>query len=386
VNICFICSEYPPALHGGIGSVTRVLGRALVERGHHVRVIGAYHASAQVPLYEEDSGVEVWRLKMPAAPRLGWIGARVSLYWKIATWAKRGQIDLVEVPDWEGWVAGWPSLPVPVIARLHGSSCYFAAELRDPFRKTTYWLERAALRRSDYWCSVSRYTADRTRRLFALENGPGTVIYNAVEVPSGSSPVLRSRGDVLFSGTLTEKKGIVPLIQAWPAVKNRRLDARLHVYGKDTSNPGKASMRDALIAQLPENVRDSVIFHGHTPRARVLTHLQQARVAVFPSLAEAFAMAPLEAMAQGCPTIYSTKGSGPEVIDDGKDGLLVDPENPRRIADSIVRLLEDDALALRLGSAGQEKIRRSFSTGKILQRNEDFYGECLERFRHASRN
>ena len=385
MNIGFICSEYPPASHGGIGSVTQILGRALATRGHKVRVIGVYPSTVTAPEYQDDQGVQVRRLTMGGA-RLGWVAARYELYREVAAWAKEGSIDLLEVPDWEGWVAGWPKLPVPVIARLHGSSCYFAAELQNPSKRRTFWIERAALRRSDYWCSVSRYTAEKTRELFALENGPGTVIYNAVDLPAQISPVPRVRGDVVFSGTLTAKKGIVSLVKAWPLVKKQCPEAKLHIYGKDTTDPAKPAMRDILSKMLPDGDRESVIFHGHVGREMVLAHLRQARVAVFPSHAEAFAMAPLEAMSQGCPTVYSDKGSGPEVIEDGKDGLLVDPTNSDDIARLIVRVLHDDSLAEQLGTAGCKKIERSFSTGHIVPRNEAFYADCLNRFHQGSRN
>lgn len=382
MNICFVCSEYPPASHGGIGSATQALARALVNRGHQVRVVGVYRSSGAAAA-EDDEGVQVWRLPMPAS-RFGWVAARYQVFHAVASWAREGLIDLVESPDWEGWVAGWPRLAVPVISRLHGSSSYFAAELRQRCRKTTFWLERAALRRSDYWCSVSRYTARKTRELFELINGPGTVIYNAVDVLDGQGPAPGPRSGVVFSGTLTEKKGIRNLIRAWPLVQPGHPGILLHVYGKDTTRPDKPSMRDSLRAELPEAVRASVVFHGHVPRQTVLNHLRHARVAVFPSYAEAFAMAPLEAMAQACPTVYSIQGSGPELIEDGKDGLLVDPASPLQIAAAIDRVLRDHALAHALGQAGREKVSSRFSLPQILRQNEEFYQDCLNRFRRRA--
>ena len=385
MNICFICSEYPPASHGGVGSMTQTLGRALVANGHGVRVVGVYRNMTEAPSYEEDQGVKVWRLPRQQA-RLGWLGARYRVYKQVARWARDGEIDLVESPDWEGWIAGWPKLSVPLIARLHGSICYFAAEMRVPFKKSAFWLESAALRRADYWCSVSRYTADRTREVFTLEDDP-TVIYNAVDVPaSPAAATARPSRDVVFSGTLTEKKGVISLVEAWKTVAVRHPEAKLHIYGKDTSNPGKPSMRDFLVRSLPQETLPSVLFHGHVRREQLLNHLQQARVAVFPSYAEAFAMAPLESMAHGCPTIYSTRGSGPELIHDGVDGLLIDPSKPQQIADAICRVLADDSLAGQLGSAGQQKVARGFSTAQIASRNAEFYADCVERFHEASRN
>jgi glycosyltransferase involved in cell wall biosynthesis len=113
----------------------------------------------------------------------------------------------------------------------------------------------------------------------------------------------------------------------------------------------------------------------------VLLHqLRRARVAVFPSFAEVCAMAPLEAMACGCPTISSARGSGPELFDHERHGLLVDPGNPAAIAAAIVRLLRDDDLASRLAAAGREHVVERFGLAGRLNDNLDFYSDCLHRF------
>src|SRR5947207_1564060 len=128
MKIGFVCCEYPPGPHGGIGTMTQIIGRALAERGHEVRIAGIYPRNYPAPDFEVDRGVQVWRLR-GSHHRLGWIPARHRLFQRIAAWAKEGSIDVVEVPDYEGWAAGWRPLPVPVVARLHGSATYFAAEL-----------------------------------------------------------------------------------------------------------------------------------------------------------------------------------------------------------------------------------------------------------------
>lgn len=379
MRICFLCSEYPPVPHGGIGSVTQTLGRALAAHGDEVKVVGIYAPGEADSAPQFDQGVEVWRLPRPSS-RLGWMAARYRVFRQVTSWASRGLIDLVECPDWEGWTACWPRLSVPIVARLHGSSSYFSAELGLHRRASVFWLERAALRRADFWCSVSRYTARKTAELFQAPASPTAVIYNSVEIPEESESNPRDPNDVVFSGTLTAKKGVYPLVRAWARVHQSHPAARLHLYGKDTTRPGGPSERSALLEELPPPVRPSVVFHGHQPREQLLQHLRRARLAVFPSFAEAFAMAPLEAMAQACPTIYSTLGSGPELIDDGVDGILVDPAHPPALAAAIGRLLDDPAFAARLGEAGRAKVLRRFSTGAILQSNLQFYEECRHTF------
>jgi glycosyltransferase involved in cell wall biosynthesis len=383
MKVCFVCSEYPPAPHGGIGTVTQILARALVRNGHSVKVIGASN-DGSLPDYEADQGVEVWRMPV-RRHRCGWMRTRYQIFSRISTWVRNREVDLVEAPDWEGWSAGWPKLPVPVIIRLHGSSSYFSQELGGQARKSTFWIERAALRRCDFYCSVSRYTAEKTRLLFGLMAEPSAVIYNSVAVGEPIRNSVKSRNRVIFTGTLTAKKGIVSLAQAWPVVKQNHPEAELHIFGKDGLAENGTSMREFVSSNFLRDHMASVHFHGHQPRAQVLDHLRSARVAIFPSYAEAFAMAPLEAMAEGCATIYSRMGSGPELIEHGRDGLLIDPAKPADIVASLCAILENDALAETLGNAGRERVRENFCSERILQMNEDFYGICMSEFLNRAR-
>jgi glycosyltransferase involved in cell wall biosynthesis len=372
LRACFVCSEYPPALHGGIGSVTQLLARGLRQRGHDVRVIGVYPPGSGGLPYEEDEGVRVWRLFEPAHPG-GWIAARYALYRTVRAWSRRGEIDFVEAPDWAGWTAGWAGLGVPIIVRLHGSESYFAAEMGTTAPRIIRLLERAALRGADARCSVSRYTAGRTAELFGLPAGDA-VVYNAVDGIDDAPPAPRSRHRVLFSGTLTRKKGIFTLLRAWPAVLAAVPEAELHLYGKAVDLPASGGPN---AADLIAGAGPSIVWHGHVARPALLEALRGARAAVFPSYAEAFAMAPLEAMACGCPTIYTRRGSGPELAEDGREALLVDPDDAEQLALVIVRLLTDDALAHRLGAAGRVAVRHRFSLDALVRQNESFFRSCL---------
>lgn len=382
MKICFLCDEYPPARHGGVGSSTRVMARSLVEAGHQVRVAGVYSKMETAPDHEIDQDVEVVRLRS-AAGRFSWIQARWMLYRKVAEWARSGEIDLIEVPDMDGWAAGWPALPVPVMARLHGSVSYFAQEMGIGVSRMQFRLEQASLRRADFLCSTSRYTAGRTAGVFRLASPIETVLYNPVEVPEEPQREHRSRTRVVFSGTLVVKKGIISLVEAWPRAKAACPAAELHIYGKDGRAPGGESMQAFLTARLNGEVGRSVFFHGHVTREELSAILRTARAAVFPSYSEAFAMAPMEAMAQGCPTVYSRRASGPELIEHGSNGLLVDPDNREDIAGNLAQVLTDDALARRLGYAGWERVRGAFERRMLVARNIEFYRSCINLF-HGS--
>lgn len=378
LRLCFVCNEYPPSQHGGIGTSVHVLARALVDAGHMVRIIGLYPVR-EPSAVDVDCGVTVHRLR--ASERRGaWVAARVELFRTVARWAAKHEINLVEVPDWGGMAAGWPRLPVPVIARLHGSARFFAAELGTRVPRRVAWMEAASLRRADAWTATTRYAASRTQALFRLPSKPLAIIpYLLADVmPVGLSP--RRRCQVAFTGTLTAKKGIVSLIRAWPLVLAVRPNARLDVYGKDGTAPDGGSMQAYLTGLLPASAAGTVLFHGHVARHVLFDALGSARAAVFPSYAETFGIAPMEAMLRGCPTIYTRRGPGPELLRDGIDALLVNPDDPTEIAHAILSLLADDGLAARLAVQGRERVRREFATPALLARNETFFRACCREF------
>ncbi len=375
MKICFVCSEYPPVVCGGIGIVTQVLARALVAQGHAVRVIGV---SDTGPESEDDMGVRVWRLR-PGSQRFGWIRDRIALFRTVERWACAGEIDIVEVADWGGAAAFWPRLPVPVVARLHGSATYYAAELEQRLKRRLFWLESRSLHRADFLCSVSRHTAERTKSLFNLRS-VAAVLYNPVTVPPAPAVVDRAPHRVVFTGTLVAKKGVVALIRAWPSVVAVLPDAELHLLGKDGRAETGGSMQQFLLAQLPAAVRPTVHFYGHVDREAVRAELCRARVGVFPSYTETFGLAPVEAMACGCPTIYTWHPPGPELVRDGVDGLLIDPDQPREIAAAILAVLTDDKLASNLGAAGAQRVAEKFSLPELVRANERFYQTCVDKF------
>jgi glycosyltransferase involved in cell wall biosynthesis len=379
MKICFLCAEYPPVPHGGTGTFTQVTARALARAGHQVRVAGLYDHRCEAPEHSDDQGVAVYRLRTPRY-RGGWLAGRIALFRLIKRWIRDGEVHVVDAPDHEGPYAGWPALDAPLVLRAGGSYSYFLRELGKPIPWRRFHFERLSYRRADAWIAKSKYIGDATQRLFDVPPANAT-LFNPVDVPVHPTAFEgRGKGDVVFTGTLTAKKGVIPLIDSWPAVRARVPAARLHLYGKDGVSPQGNSMMEFLQDRLSGECRASVTFHGHVERPAVMIALAKARVAVFPSFAEGFAWAPLEAMAAGCPTIYTRTGSGPELMVDGRDGLLVTPDQPTEISEAIVRVVSDDRVAERLSHAGRARVVNTFSLEKLLPANEAFYAGVIREF------
>jgi glycosyltransferase involved in cell wall biosynthesis len=101
-------------------------------------------------------------------------------------------------------------------------------------------------------------------------------------------------------------------------------------------------------------------------------------MAVLPSQAEGFSNALLEYMAMGLPTVATDVGGNPEVIENGRNGLLVKPNEPAALADALLSLLENPQFASQLGAAGRERVRRHFDFGQLTSNVDALYTELLQ--------
>lgn len=380
MKICYICPEYPEGPHGGIGTFVRIISRELVKMGHETRVIGVYLKDYPAPDYEEDEGVKVWRIRTKKG-RIAWFLPWYRQYKIIKKWVKENQVDIIEAPDSRGWFAFWGKMDVPLIIRAHGARSYFDFLLNKKTNRLTALMERLSYKRADYLISVSNYVAEITKKVFRIDEDFIT-IYNGIVFPDFDVTEFRNRkkNNIVFSGTLIEKKGIVELIDAAIILSNRGIDFTLDIYGKDSSNKDKGSMLDNLLKKIPEDLKHKIHFKGHVNRETLFEIYSEANAAVFPSYAESFGIAPIEAMACGCPTIFTKLSTGPEIITNEVDGLLVNPYNPEEIADGIFRILNDKSFAEKVGLNAISKVK-SFSSVKMAKKSYLFYQSCIKDFK-----
>ncbi len=164
----------------------------------------------------------------------------------------------------------------------------------------------------------------------------------------------------LFScARLNVVKGHQDLMQAVRLLLDQGLEVRLDIAGED--DDGGAGFRGELQARLEAlGLEGHVRLLGAIDAGRVRAHLLAAHVFVLASWHEPLGVAYMEAMSCEVPTIGTTAGGVPELIRNGKDGLLVAPRDPQALAAAIRRIAEDPALARRLSQAGRARIVEGF--------------------------
>ena len=308
MHVGFLTPEYPPLPSGGIGTSMKNLARALVARGHRVTVVG-WGPRAEL----EDEGVRVRFLGHTRVPRMGWFLHRRAARRELLRLVDKEGLDVVEAPDWCGPSAGI-LLPCPVAIRCHGSATYFADLLGERVRTSVTWAERLALQRADGLAAVSRFTAERTRELFALPER-FQVIANGIDItrfaPAPAEEV--EPGTVLYLGTLNRKKGVLDLGPAFSEVVRRQPQAHLILVGRDAPDrrTGAASTWSLLAAAFTAEARERTEPLGPIPYEAVQERVRRAAVCVFPSYAEAQPLVWLEAMACGRPLVGYDQGWAP---------------------------------------------------------------------------
>jgi glycosyltransferase involved in cell wall biosynthesis len=370
VHIGFLTPEYPPLPSGGIGTSMKNLARALVARGHRVTVVG-WGPRAEL----EDEGVRVRFLGHTRVPRMGWLVHRREARRELLRMVEKEGLDVVEAPDWCGPSAGI-RLPCPLAIRCHGSATYFADLLGERVRTSVAWAERLALQRADGLAAVSRFTAERTRELFALPER-FQVIANGIDVvrfaPAPAEEV--ESCTVLYLGTLNRKKGVLDLGPAFSEVVRQQPLARLVLVGRDAPDrrTGAASTWSLLAAALSAEARERTEPLGLIPYGAVQERVRRAAVCVFPSYAEAQPLAWLEAMACGRPLVGYDQGWAREIVQSGVNGILVPTGDVRALAKAISGLLTDPERAAALGAAARARVEAEFDAAKVVGRSLQWY-------------
>ncbi len=188
------------------------------------------------------------------------------------------------------------------------------------------------------------------------------------------------RPTLLFIGRLVYYKGLEYLIRSMEAI-----DARLVVIG---TGPLETSL-NALVHSL--GLDEKIVFLGGVSDQEKVAHLHACDLLVLPSVepSEAFGMTQLEAMACSKPVVSTNLRSGvPYVNKHGVTGLVVEPKDSRTLADAINRLLRDDVLRRKLGTAGRNLVETEYTEELMGQRYHDLYLEILNgsKLQEASRS
>jgi glycosyltransferase involved in cell wall biosynthesis len=165
----------------------------------------------------------------------------------------------------------------------------------------------------------------------------------------------RTANDVprlLFLGDLSAAKGLWELVQALGELRRRNVDCAADLVGEVPCGALGRRLHERLDSL---GIRDRVFLRGRCYGEDKRRLLAQADVFVLPSHCESFCLANLEAMASGLPVVSTRTGAIPEVVRQGREGLLVDPGEASALTEALERLLRQPEQRRRMGQAARQR-------------------------------
>ncbi len=368
MKVLHVVAYFPPERMGGVGEVVAHLHRALLGAGHESQVwtSGRSDSDARVRRLAAGPLGFVLALARLAAAARGFDvlhchhADAILLLLVLRMRAPRPRVLVTFHVGHREMGSAWR--PYAIDGRRVGTGL---AGWR--YRQVTSRLHRAAdaiaLRLADRVSFISRSTARDV--LGAARAGRARVVYNAVPAPCASAAAPAPEPmELLYVGTGGPRKRVRALPGILRRVRERLPGARLRIVGLERdAEPGLAQHFESL------GLGDAVRFEGRLPSQALPRFYRAADVLVVPSIYEGLPMVILEAMACGVPCVATRVSGHPEAIEDGVNGLLVEPDAPAQLADACLRLLADPALRARFAEAARQRAADRFG----IERQRDAY-------------
>ena len=199
---------------------------------------------------------------------------------------------------------------------------------------------------SKEWLQLSSIVPGRTA--FYLPNAVNLKVFHpAMEKHISEENIMKSC-KVLYLGWLGKTKGSFDLLNAAAAIHSQGMGMSFDLVGGPLVPDELEQLREQILASKME---DYVRLHSLTYGKEKVDLLQNADIFVYPSYFEGMPMAVLEAMACGLPIVATRVGGLPDLIQDGVNGILVEPREPEQLASALCKLATDHELRASMGKA-----------------------------------
>ena len=326
-----------------------------------------------------NSHLPVLDLLKTLASMIGWLEAGEAVL-------RTQEIDIIHAYDYP-WVQGYVAAH---LARKHrkefllttfGEVVPHKEELvhHDEFGKRFEKLSWFVLKQADTVVSLSEHCAKEVERVGISQEkvrimywGVDTSLYHPGIDGSAVEQELRFQGSpiVLFIGQVRLRKGPQVLVEASAAIVRRFSKVKVVIAGPDYGIVDQLKTRASGLG-----VSDNILFLGEMPHRKLLELYALCDVFVFPTCTpiECLGLSMIQAMSCAKPVVGSRINGIPEVIADGETGWLVEPGDPKDLAEKIVSLLENRHLGESMGRAARQRAVNRFEQSSSVSQLEKLY-------------
>lgn len=403
MRIAVLTSSYPRFPGDGTAPFVQSLAEAMARHGHAITVVAPYDSAIQPT---SNSPVKVYRFRYIWPPHWHIMGHARSLesdtrlklatYFLLPTFILGAFLKLMQVARQQKselihvhWVL--PNGPaaalvakmrgIPLVISLHGSDIYIAR--KNPFfGLVARWVFQSA-------SVVTACSPELRAAAIDLGAPQSTQLIAWGAAPDIFRPKLHHKNSrrssthtVVTLGRMVPKKGFDQLLRAWNNITDEFPQARLILGGEGPQR----TILETKVAQL--GIADSVQFLGRIPWNAVPDFLASSDIFVLPSQRDAHGNIDglptvlLEAMSCGTAVVASHLGGVPLVIENGKNGILVPPDDTAALNQALRTLLENPQERQRLGRAARQAVENQYNWENVAQQFTSLFRDAVTNTTH----
>lgn len=374
MKILMISPYFYPEI-GGAEFAAYEVSRWLAQEGHEVKVVTKHFGEFRD--HELLYGVEVFRVRARRIKGLQSLSAFPGMLRQAVRLAEKADIVHAHIP--------YPSAIIACIIKKLKNKPYLVtsqgSELLDypeerPLRAIKP-ITGITLKNADHIHAISRALKESIVKNFGIPHDKITIIPNGVDFNlfnpyRGKKDPNRAEKIIVSVSRLTEKNGLDYLIRAMPQVLEK-VDSKLIIVG----DGDQRTYLENLIKRL--GIEDRVVLKGWVRYEDVPEIIASADLFVRTSITEGLGTAFLEAMACATPVVGSRVQGILDIIQEGYNGILVNPTDVQEIANSIIRVLEDESLRSNLIKNGLKFVEK-YRWDNISRQYLELYRKILSQF------
>jgi len=231
--------------------------------------------------------------------------------------------------------------------------------------ETSFFLDKITKINADAVQAVCEFGADQCEKIYKVPAGKIFIVSNGIDVSKFSPREFPLEKVILFIGGTVEYKGLDILLEAVGFIFKKYFDFKIVIIGEEDKR------KEKLVKLAQKLGIDSKLeWKGLVYPADIPTYFRKTSILAMPSRLELFGIVALESMASGVPIAASDAGGLPEVVINGENGLIVERENPQKLAEAIMYLFDNPIEAEEMGKKGRKRVEENFTWEKVVEKFE----------------
>ena len=375
MKICILLDFFIPHYNGGGERRYFEIAKRLIDRGHDVDVICMKIQG--VDNHEFIEGINIHHIG-PEIKNPPYRNAFDFIHFIIAgfLWILNHDYDIIDAQTYVPLIPGFFGAKlknIPVVGTIYD----VGSDTDDQwlmFSSLASFVEKFLVRLPfDEIITVSNQTKIALIQDYNVKPEKVNVVYAGVDSSYIDSIDVNEKykNSLIFVGRLAPHKHVDDLISVLKSLKNDIKDIHLKIIGNGIEKDNLVEIVNDL------DLNDHIEFLSDLDYGDVIREMKESNILVLPSTREGFGMVLAEANACNIPAVAYKSGGVVEVIDDGKNGFLVEPRNLEELSKKIKLLLENENIARKMGEEGRKKVEKYFDWEKIVEEIIGIYEKLI---------